>query len=286
VQNTGFSTNKTLNVNGRLIMLDPPRVMGILNVTPDSFYDGGKFKSDREILLQVEKMVRENADFIDVGGYSTRPGAEEISVNEELNRSVGTISLIRRRFPDAILSIDTFRSEVAQKAIDAGASIINDISGGELDPDMFQMAARLKVPYILMHMRGNPKTMNALTHYDNLLKEVLDFLQSRLQTLTKLGVKDVIVDPGFGFAKTREQNFQLLHELDKLGILGRPVLAGLSRKSMVWKTLDQKPEEALNGTTALNTIALLKNASILRVHDVKEAVEAVKLVQELRLLTN
>jgi dihydropteroate synthase len=286
VQNTGFSTNKTLNVNGGLIMLDPPRVMGILNVTPDSFYDGGKFKSDREILAQVEKMVRENADFIDVGGYSTRPGAEEISFNEELNRSVGTISLIRHRFPDVILSIDTFRSEVAQKAIEAGASIINDISGGELDPGMFETVARFKVPYILMHMRGNPKTMNALTHYDNLLKEVLDFLQSRLQTLTKLGVKDVIVDPGFGFAKTREQNFQLLHELDKLGILGRPVLAGLSRKSMVWKTLNQKPEEALNGTTTLNTIALLKNASILRVHDVKEAVEAVKLVQEMRLLTN
>ena len=273
-------------MNGRLIMLDTPSVMGILNVTPDSFYDGGRFKSDREILTQVEKMIREHADFIDVGGYSTRPGAEEISVNEELNRSVSTISLIRQRFPDAILSIDTFRTEVARKAVEAGASMINDISGGELDPQMFETVAQLQVPYILMHMRGNPKTMNALTQYDNLLKEILNFLQSRLQTLTKLGVKDVIIDPGFGFAKTREQNFQLLHELDKFGILGRPVLAGVSRKSMVWKTLNQKPEEALNGTTALNTIALLKGASILRVHDVKEAVEAVKLVQEMRLLTN
>jgi dihydropteroate synthase len=282
VQNTGFSTNKTLNVNGRLISLDTPKVMGILNITPDSFYDGGKFRTDREILSQTEKMVKEGADFIDIGGYSTRPGAEEISVNEELNRTVTTVQLVKKNFPDTIVSVDTFRSTVAQVAVEQGASIINDISGGELDPQMFETVARLRVPYILMHMRGTPKTMKDLTAYENLIKEILDFLQSRLHLLTRLGVKDVIVDPGFGFAKTREQNFQLLDRLDMLGILGRPLLAGLSRKSMVWKTLNLKPEEALNGTSVLNTIALLRGASILRVHDVKEAVEAVELVGEMK----
>jgi dihydropteroate synthase len=256
--------------------------MGILNITPDSFYDGGKFRTDTEILSQAEKMIKEGADFIDIGGYSTRPGAEEISVNEELNRTVTSLRLLKKNFPDTIVSVDTFRSSVAQVAVEQGASIINDVSGGELDPQMFETVARLRVPYILMHMRGNPKTMNDLTTYENLVKEILDFLQSRLHLLTKLGVTDVIVDPGFGFAKTREQNFQLLDGLDVFGILGRPVLAGLSRKSMVWKTLDLKPDEALNGTSVLNTIALLRGASILRVHDVKEAVEAVKLVEEMK----
>ena len=256
--------------------------MGILNVTPDSFYDGGKFTAEKEILTQVEKMVKEGADFLDVGGYSTRPGAEEINVNEELNRSVRTIQLIRQRFPDTILSIDTFRSEVARAAVQEGASVINDISGGELDAAMFEAVASLKVPYILMHMRGNPKTMTTLTSYDNLVKDILSYFHAKLARLTELGVKDVIIDPGFGFAKTREQNFVLLQELDKFQFLGRPVLAGLSRKSMVWKTLNVKPEEALNGTSVVNTVALLKGASILRVHDVKEAAEAVKLVQEMK----
>jgi dihydropteroate synthase len=282
VQNTGFSTNKTLNVKGRLISLETARIMGILNVTPDSFYDGGKFKTDKEILSQSEKMVRDGCDFIDVGGYSTRPGAEEISVNEELNRTVNIIKSIRQRFPDAIISIDTFRSEVAKAAIAEGASMINDVSGGTLDDSMFQTVAQLQVPYILTHMRGNPKTMTQVTAYENLLKEILDFLQHRLHILLQSGVKDVIVDPGFGFAKTREQNFQLLHELDKFGMLGRPVLAGLSRKSMVWKTLGISPEEALNGTSVVNTIALLRGANILRVHDVREAVEAVRLVEEMK----
>jgi dihydropteroate synthase len=282
VQNTGFSTNKTLNVKGRLISLETARIMGILNVTLDSFYDGGKFKTDKEILSQTEKMVRDGCDFIDVGGYSTRPGAEEISVNEELNRTVTIIKSIRQHFPDAIISIDTFRSEVAKAAIAEGASMINDVSGGTLDDRMFQTVAQLQVPYILTHMRGNPKTMTQHTTYENLLKEILDFLQHRLHILLQSGVKDVIVDPGFGFAKTREQNFQLLHELDKFGMLGRPVLAGLSRKSMVWKTLGISPEEALNGTSVVNTIALLRGANILRVHDVREAVEAVRLVEEMK----
>lgn len=282
MQNTGFSTNKTLNINGRLINLDTPKIMGILNVTPDSFYDGGKFTSDKEILTQAEKMVKEGADFLDIGGYSTRPGAEEINVNEELNRSIRAIQVIRKRFPDTILSIDTFRSEVAVAAVQEGASVVNDISGGELDGAMFEAVAALKVPYILMHMRGNPKTMTTLTTYDNLVKDIISYFHAKLARLTQLGVKDVIVDPGFGFAKTREQNFVLLQELDKFQILGRPVLAGLSRKSMVWKTLNVKPEEALNGTSVVNTVALLKGASILRVHDVKEAAETVKLVQEMK----
>jgi dihydropteroate synthase len=282
VQNTGFSTNKTLNVNGRLIQLDAPKVMGILNVTPDSFYDGGKFRTEKEILQHVEKMIIDGAAFIDVGGYSTRPGAAEISVNEELNRSIHTIKSIRQRFPDAIISIDTFRSDVARAAVQEGASMINDISGGELDPQMFETVAQLRVPYILMHMRGNPQTMKDLTEYDNLIKDMLSFLQARLYSLTNLGVKDVIIDPGFGFAKTREQNFQLLQGLGAFAMLGRPVMAGLSRKSMVWKTLNVKPEEALNGTTVVNTIALLRGASILRVHDVKEAIEAVKLLEEMK----
>ena len=257
--------------------------MGILNVTPDSFYDGGKFTSDSEILSQVEKMVKEGADMIDVGGYSSRPGAADISEREEINRAIHAIRLIIHHFPDTIISIDTFRSEVARIAVkEEGAGIINDISGGQLDPDMFKTVADLQVPYVLMHMKGTPQTMLGLSSYDNLIKELIDYFHSRIFTLTRMGVKDIILDPGFGFAKTREQNFQLLDQLHKLSLPGRPLLVGLSRKSMVWKTLNSKPENALNGTTVLNTIALIKGAGILRVHDVKEAAEVISLVMEMK----
>jgi dihydropteroate synthase len=282
VQNTGFSTNKTLNLGGRLLNLQVPCVMGILNVTPDSFYDGGRYSTEAEILSQVGKMLEEGAQIIDVGGYSTRPGAHEISVGEELERSLAAMRSILKSFPGTIISIDTFRSEVARAAVDHGALMINDVSGGNLDPEMHAVVAKLRAPYILMHMRGNPQTMTSLTKYDNLIKDIIIDLQSRLSSLHTLGIKDVVIDPGFGFSKTREQNFALLNELEKFGILGKPVMVGLSRKSMVWKTLNLAADQALNGTTVLNTIALLKGASLLRVHNVKEAVEAIKLVQEMR----
>lgn len=281
MQNTGFSTNKTLNINGRLINLDTPKVMGILNVTPDSFYDGGRFTSGSEILQQVEKMITEGADIIDVGGYSTRPGAREISVEEESDRVLNAIHLIGKHFPEALISIDTFRSTVAQAAIREGAGLINDVSGGQLDASMFATVAALNVPYILMHMRGNPQTMTQQTQYDDLLKDVMQYFQVKVSELTALGVKDIIIDPGFGFAKTRAQNFLLLDQLGYLTMLGKPILAGLSRKSMIWKTLNIKPEEALNGTTVLHAIALLKGVSILRVHDVKASVEVIKLMRAL-----
>jgi dihydropteroate synthase len=280
VQITGFSTNKTLNLGGRLMVLDSPKVMGILNITPDSFYDGGKYLTEKDLLTQAEKLLSEGADFIDIGGYSTRPGAEEIFVNEELKRSIGAIKSVIKHFPEANISIDTFRSEVARIAVQEGATMVNDVSGGELDPVMFETVSQLNVPYVLMHMRGNPKTMTSLAIYDDVVRAVIDFFHPRIQKLHHLGQKDIIIDPGFGFAKTREQNFEMLHKLDHFKILGKPVLVGLSRKSMVWKTLNIEPKDALNGSTALHAIALSKGASILRVHDVKECMEAVKLVSE------
>lgn len=252
--------------------------MGVLNVTPDSFYDGGRYTSENAILQQVEKMLAEGAQFIDVGGYSSRPGADNILPAEERKRSVQAVSAIVKHFPDCIVSVDTFRSEIAEAAVGAGASIVNDISGGQLDPEMFATVSKLKVPYILMHMRGNPKTMNDRTQYTDLVKELVDYFHERIHTLRQLGVRDVIIDPGFGFSKTVSQNFTLLQHLEKFSILGKPVLAGLSRKSMIWRTLAVEPTAALNGTTALNAIALLKGAAILRVHDVKEARETIKLV--------
>jgi dihydropteroate synthase len=285
VQNTVFSTNKTLNINGRLIDLSDPTIMGILNITPDSFFDGGRLTSEVAILNHTEKMLAEGATFIDVGGYSSRPGADEVSVQEELNRVLPAIRAIKNRFHDVIISIDTFRSTVARAAIEEGASLINDISGGELDAAMFKTVAELKVPYILMHMRGNPQNMTQHVSYKNLLKEMIDFFQKKINQLHETGIKDIIVDPGFGFAKTREQNFELLNQLELLQILGKPLLAGLSRKSMVWKTLNISADEALNGTTSLNTLALQKGASILRVHDVKEALQVVQLFKALRQST-
>jgi dihydropteroate synthase len=283
VQNTPFSTNKTLNVNGRLIDLRIPRIMGILNVTPDSFFDGGRFLSESAILQQAEKMLTEGADFIDVGGYSSRPGAGDVSEAEEKERSVRAISSIARAFPGTAISVDTFRSGVAETAVEAGASLINDISGGNLDPRMFETVSRMKVPYILMHMKGNPRTMSSQAKYTHLLAEIIDYFHVKIGQLKALDVKDVIIDPGFGFSKTIEQNFALLHNLEKFSILGRPTMVGLSRKSTIWKTLAVQPEAALNGTTALNAIALFKGADILRVHDVKEAKEVVKLFTSLQV---
>lgn len=277
-----FSTKKTINLRGRLLDLSTPKIMGVLNVTPDSFFDGGRYDSDSAILRQVEKMIDEGAHMIDVGGYSSRPGAEDVPQQEELNRVVHAIRLITQRFPDTDISIDSFRSEVASAAVQEGASIINDISSGELDSNMFGMAAKLNVPYIAMHMRGNPMNMNQHTSYDNLVKEIADFFHQKVNILHQHGVKDVIIDPGFGFSKTVQQNFALLDRLDYFGILGKPVMAGLSRKSMIWKTLAINPDDALNGTTSVNTIALLKGVSILRVHDVRPAAEAVKLVMALK----
>ena len=276
-QNTAFSTNKTLNIHGRLLDLSVPRVMGVLNVTPDSFYNGSRFTTESEILNQTEKMLSEGATFIDVGGYSSRPGAADITEKEEIERAVQAVKFIIKKFPDAILSIDTFRAEVARQAVSEGASMINDISGGENKSNMFSTVAALKVPYVIMHMRGTPQTMNTLTGYENLIHEITNYFHQRICLLETLGVKDIIVDPGFGFAKTIEQNFQLLKQLDYFKILGKPILAGISRKSMIWKTLEAQPADALNGTTALNMAALMKGSSILRVHDVKEAVEATKL---------
>lgn len=259
--------------------------MGILNITPDSFYEGSRFTSPESVLMQAEKMVREGVDIIDVGGYSTRPGAKEVSLSEEAGRVTGVIRDLVRHFPEIPVSIDTFRSEVAHQAVQEGASMINDVSGGELDPEMFTTVARLKVPYVLMHMKGTPQTMSTLTVYDNLIKDVLTWFHKKIFILRQLEVADIIIDPGFGFAKTREQNFLLLNSLEDLRLTGLPLMAGLSRKSMIWKTLNMKPEEALNGSTALHAIALYKGAGILRVHDVKEAVEVVKLITELRSAT-
>ena len=278
MQSNVFSTNKTLNIRGKLLDLSTPKVMGILNVTPDSFYDGGRLKSVEDALLQCDKMLLEGADFIDVGGYSTRPNAADISEKEELGRVLPVIQKIVKRFPETVISIDTFRSSVAKIAVEEGAAIINDISGGNLDGDMFKTVASLNVPYILMHSRGTPQTMKSLAQYDNLLKDIVTDLSKKINLLHALGVKDIIIDPGFGFAKSIEQNFELLAYLDYLKILDKPILVGVSRKSMIWKTLGVKPDDALNGTTSLNTIALLKGATILRVHDVKEGVECVKLL--------
>ena len=262
--------------------LSSPKVMSILNVTPDSFYDGGLYVRESSLLKQVEKMVVDGADFIDIGGYSSRPGAEDISIAEEWKRVGPAIQSIKKEFPSVLLSIDTFRSQVAQKAVDEGCDMVNDISAGQLDKEMFKTVAALQVPYVIMHMRGTPQTMTSFAQYENLIKEIIDYFHGILYQLNAFGVKDVLVDPGFGFAKTVDQNFELLSRLEQLHILDKPMVIGLSRKSMVWKTLNTSAEFALNGTTSLNTIALLKGAAILRVHDVKEAKEVIGLFERLK----
>lgn len=270
----------TINVRGRLVSLDEPQVMGILNVTPDSFFATSRCRSEEEIRQRVCMMRREGATMVDIGAYSSRSGAEEVSVEEELRRLLPAIGIVREEWPDAIISVDTFRAEVARQAVEAGADIINDISGGEMDKDMFRTVAELHVPYILMHMQGTPQDMQKAPHYDNLMCEVFRSLGERVEELHEAGVADVIVDPGFGFGKTMAQNYEMMARLGEFRLLGCPILVGISRKSMVYRLLDTTPEESLNGTTALNTIALMNGASILRVHDVREAVEAIKIYRQ------
>jgi dihydropteroate synthase len=277
-ENKIFCTNQTMNIRGRLLSLANPAIMGVLNVTPDSFYDGGKYDSDEAILAQTETMITAGATFVDVGGYSSRPGADDISVDEEIRRISKAIKLIVKNFPETIISIDTFRSQVAHVAVQEGASLINDISGGGLDEGMSALVARLQVPYVLMHMRGNPQTMNQLSDYENIVKEVADYFHRKIDHLHKLGVKDIIIDPGLGFAKKAEQSFKVLDALNYLKIFNKPILVGISRKSMIWKTLKTTPDLSLNGTTCLNTFALLRGANILRVHDVREASEVCRLI--------
>lgn len=270
----------TINVRGRLVSLDEPQVMGILNVTPDSFFATSRCRSEEEIRQRVCMMRREGATMVDIGAYSSRPGAEEVSVEEELRRLLPAVGIVREEWPDAIISVDTFRAEVARQAVEAGADIINDISGGEMDKDMFRTVAELHVPYILMHMQGTPQDMQKAPHYDNLMCEVFRSLGERVEELHEMGVADVIVDPGFGFGKTMAQNYEMMARLGEFRLLGCPILVGISRKSMVYRLLDTTPEESLNGTTALNTIALMNGASILRVHDIREAVEAIKIYRQ------
>lgn len=277
-------TKKTLNCRGQLVDLTQPAVMGILNSTPDSFFAGSRLTSADIASSAVDvagQMLAEGATFLDVGGYSTRPGAADISPSEEADRVLPVIEAITAHFPSALLSVDTFRASVAQQAVWAGAALINDVSGGTLDPAMFETVAQLGVPYVLMHLRGTPQTMPSLAVYRNLVTDVIDELGVRLAELRTLGIKDIILDPGFGFAKTPAQNFFLLNHLDALRLFDEPLLVGLSRKTTIWKTLNTSVDKALNGTTVLNTIALQKGASILRVHDVREAVEVVKLTQQL-----
>jgi dihydropteroate synthase len=281
VQSKLFSVNKTLTIRSALVDISSPKVMGILNVTPDSFFASSRYEAEANQLRQVEKMLSEGADFIDVGGYSSRPGATDVPVEDELNRVIPAIQAIVKEFPTSTISVDTFRAAVAEQALQAGAVMVNDISAGELDAAMISTVARWKVPYIAMHMRGTPQNMATLTNYENLLKDIVFYFQQRIKLFADAGIHDVIIDPGFGFARTVDQNFELLNNLSYLRILERPVLAGLSRKSMIWRTLQSTSENALNGTTALHAVALLKGASILRVHDVKEAIETVTLLNKL-----
>lgn len=269
----------TINCKGQLIDLSTPKVMGILNITPNSFYDGGKFTLSENVLSHVEKMLSDGATFIDIGAYSSKPNSDFVSEEEEFKRILPVVKSILKHFPNALLSIDTFRSGIATTCIDNGAAIINDISAGNLDKKMLDVIASYNVPYIMMHMRGTPQTMQSLTNYENIVKEILFYFSEKVNKARSLGINDLIVDPGFGFAKTLEQNYEILSNLSLFKILDLPILSGVSRKSMVYKPLGLTADEALNGTTVLNTIALTKGANILRVHDVKEAVECVKLFE-------
>ena len=272
----------TINCKGQLLDLSTPKVMGVLNLTPDSFYDGGKIKNEKEALKQVEKYRSDEIDILDIGAYSSRPGADNISEDEELQRQSSVLKQITKEFPDLVISIDTFRSSVAKESLDQGAHIINDISAGKLDDQMLRVIAQHQVPYIMMHMRGTPQTMKQLTTYDDLVKEVAYYFSERLAVTKKMGINDVIIDPGFGFAKTTPQNFELLNHLDILQSLDVPILTGISRKSMIYKTLGIESEQALNGTTALHMVALQNGSSILRVHDALEAKECITLYQKLK----
>ncbi len=265
-----------------LYALDRPWIMGIVNLTPDSFYDKSRVQREDAIVKRVEVMLGEGADLIDLGAYSSRPGATHISEQEEWERLQPAMKVILRNYPEVLISVDTFRSSIARRAYKEGASIINDISGGQMDDQMFNAISEIKIPYILMHMRGDPRTMNSLNIYDNLFKEMINYFESRILELKASGVNDIIIDPGFGFAKSMDQNYELLKNFTYFEVLGYPLLVGLSRKSMIFKELGVQPSEALNGTIALNTVSLLKRASILRVHDIKEAKEVVNLVAKLK----
>lgn len=271
----------TINCNGRLLDLTVPKIMGILNCTPNSFFDGGKYASQNALLKQVEKMLADGAAIIDIGAYSSQPQADFVSESQELERLMTTLKLVRSHFPEAILSVDTFRAEVARISIENGADIINDIAAGKLDEKMMPIVGHYKVPYIMMHMRGTPQTMQQFTNYDNIIQEMIYYFSERIACARKNGIKDIIVDPGFGFSKTVKQNYHILNNLHLLKILELPVLSALSRKSMIYKMLNITPDMALNGTSILNTISLQNGAHLLRVHDVKEAVECIKLTQAL-----
>ena len=273
--------NLSLNCKGQLIDLSTPKVMGILNITPDSFYDGGQFKDSKSILVQTEKLISEGATFVDVGAYSSRPGADFVSENEELHRIIPVVELILKHFPKTLISIDSFRANVIRESVNAGAVISNDISAGHLDNQMMKTIGELGIPYIMMHMRGTPQTMQNLTHYDHLITEIFSYFSERVQLAKQHEIMDVVIDPGFGFAKTLSQNYELLGKLEFFQNLNCPILCGVSRKSMIYKTLNCLPKEALNGTTALNMVALMNGTNILRVHDVKEALECVKLFNQL-----
>ena len=271
----------TINCRGTLIDLSSPKVMGILNVTPNSFYDGGKYADEKTMLSQVEKMLTEGATFIDIGAYSSKPNAEFVTEQEETQRLLPIIKSVLQHFPETLISVDTFRANVAKAAIETGACIINDIAAGGLDENMMKTVAELQVPYIMMHMKGNPQTMQSLAQYDNVTKEVLFYFSEKVAQARRLGINDLIIDPGFGFAKTLEQNFEIMNNLELFQLLELPLLVGISRKSMIYKTLNTSAAFALNGTSVLNTIALQKGSTILRVHDVKEAVECVNLCLQL-----
>jgi len=272
-----------INTGGKLLDLETPRVMGILNITPDSFYKESRYNSEEEILKAAVKMMEEGADILDVGGYSSRPGAKDITQEEESRRVLKAIKLISRELSQAIISVDTFRADVAREAVtECGAHIINDISGGDADSSMFKVVEELKVPYIMMHMKGNPRDMQNNPLYDDVVADILRWFGERIFRLHSAGVKDIIIDPGFGFGKTTEHNFELLRRLGDFAVAGLPVMVGVSRKSMIWKTLGITADEALSGTSALNAVALLNGADILRVHDVKEAVQVVRLVEKIR----
>ncbi|MEJ7823312.1 MAG: dihydropteroate synthase [Chitinophagaceae bacterium] len=269
----------TLNCNGKLLVIDKPMVMGIINLTPDSFYEGSRQQTNASIIAQASKMIDEGVDIIDVGGQSTRPGSNRISAKEELHRVIPAIEIILKDFPETIISVDTYQSAVAKEAIKTGASIINDISAGNMDKDMLETVAKLQAPYICMHMKGTPQDMQVDASYDNVTREVLDFFIQKTEQCRAAGINDVIIDPGFGFGKTISHNFTLLKELTAFKMLEKPIMAGLSRKSTIYKTLGATAGEALNGTTALNTLAIQNGANILRVHDVKEAREVIKLYE-------
>jgi len=279
-KDTFFGTKaRLINCKGSPIDFSRPKIMGVLNLTPDSFYDGGKYHQEKQRAVRVENMLKEGADIIDIGAVSTRPGANMLSLDEELNRIIWPLERLVKLFPDAVFSIDTFRSQVAKECIEGGAQIINDISGGNFDEHMFQTIADLKVPYILMHIHGSPKNMQSEPIDVNIIDELSSFFKAKVSELRQLGVEDIILDPGFGFGKTLKCNYAILNNLKKIRIDDLPVLGGISRKSMINKVIQTKPSEALNGTTVLNTIALLNGANILRVHDIKEAREAIEIVE-------